>query len=112
MAPTSTQHGKNLNHVGGKGYPKLKNQMKQLENANANTEMRKQLFVFMCGILQKLKAQRLGVYRCFMAKSDKHVIENIALRNAAKTENEPISIPKMTFKKEFGPNGTLITVVS
>ncbi len=30
-------------------------------------------------------------------KSDKHVIENIALRNAAKTENEPISIQQMTF---------------
>ena len=46
------------------------------------------------------RAQRLGVYQGFMNKCDKHCIESMAQRKAEKTENEQISIEKMTFKKQ------------
>ena len=62
--------------------------------------------------LKNWRAQRLGVYRGFMNKCDKHCIENMAQRKAEKTENEPISIEKMTFQKPLGPNGMVITMVS
>ena len=66
-----------------------------------------------CGrFSQKSEGSTAGVYRGFMNKSDKHCIENRAQRKADKTENEQISIEQMTFQKQLGPNGTVITMVS
>ena len=70
--------------------------------------MRKQRFVLMCGDFSKnRRAQRLGVYRCFVKTSDNHIVQNTAQRNATKTENEPISIEKIYLEKPRFPNGTV-----
>ena len=62
--------------------------------------------------LKNWRAQRLGVYRGFMKKGDKHIIQNITQRKAEQTENEPILSQQTTFQKTVGPNGTVISMVS
>ena len=62
-------------------------------------------------VLKNRRAQRLGVYSGFMNKSDKHVVWKHSTMKSRKTENEQITIDKMTFKKPVSPSGTLITMV-
>jgi hypothetical protein len=74
MAPKSISNGANLVQGVGKGYPKINKNMKNRKNANANTKMRKNSFDFYVRRFpQKRRAQRLGVYRCFI-KNDKIIV--------------------------------------
>ena len=68
MAPTPIQNGANLAQAVGKGYPKINRNIKKLKNANANTTIIKNTSsFFMCGDFhKKRRAQRLGMYRCFV----------------------------------------------
>jgi hypothetical protein len=67
MAPKSIQNGANLAQGVGKGYPKINKNMKHRKKAaNANTHIQSFSFL-MCGdFLKTRRAQRLGVYRCFL----------------------------------------------